>query len=409
MEEHIYINTSSTVSKRERNFGYWLLSIVLFVCGQHLRIPPATIKLTPFWKCVHTVHSALVLLSLFFFVSVAAAALVEHLGNFQHAIFIAAGFMGVLECLIRSVYTTLRKNKIEQIATKIQFGLDELESCDTKSFTKRLSKIISAFLVILLSFFSVALICNLITLFARIEAELAYDGRDVDTAVSFKIFRAFIDFCEFFNFRPSNLQSEIFMTFMYSLSFLSICRLVVSNILFCSWYLIIAKMYQQLTKNFTRALSTEKSLSDWIKHHSKITELTTEINRLTAPIVVVTVVFTGLQISITAFTVAKRWGVMDFVPYVAFAASSFQQIFIYCVLGQKIKTKIMALQHQIYNSPWLESSPVEQNAVLVIYAVASDKLKSSLPGSPFFSMSMEFFATAVGAIFTYFIVLIQLG
>jgi hypothetical protein len=103
-------------------FGYNLLVILHAVCGQLLEVYP-THKLNKCWKILIWLVEFLLVLSAVFCLSTAGYTIFRQRNEFKYALFVAAGFLGIFECLFRVVYTSMRRRKLENIFERMQTAL----------------------------------------------------------------------------------------------------------------------------------------------------------------------------------------------------------------------------------------------------------------------------------------------
>ncbi|CAB3376462.1 Hypothetical predicted protein [Cloeon dipterum] len=82
------------------------------------------------------------------------------------------------------------------------------------------------------------------------------------------------------------------------------------------------------------------------------------------------------------------------------------EIYLYCDSGHRIKLQRDALVDVVYHGPWLR---IEKKLIPVVHFLTLDCQRSfQVTGGPFFTLSLEFFASVVGVVFTYFIVAMQI-
>ncbi|CAB3380290.1 Hypothetical predicted protein [Cloeon dipterum] len=407
--------------------GPWLLYILHMLCGQHLRLPGAGGEFGGVRRVLMCLHAATISLATVYCTLSGSYALSKHLDNFGHSLYIATGFLGMAECLVRILYTVLRKSTIEHIAGKLHHALHQAQiDPEPEHFVRRTSKVTAVFLVTLFSSFGVAICSSYMTIFAQIGTLIdsyMQNGTQAEDAdllltkseeVSIEILEAWYYVQRFFKMWPYVALVKAYAAFVYAVSFLSLGRVVVSDILFYSWYATLNHLYRVLVDALPQALAADaaadrkKALADWIQHHHSLNQLLKEINSLTSPVIVIAVVLTGFRICILYFVLFKLADPTSIFLIMVYGLSSVQQVFVYSILGQRIKNNVTHLHAQAYKSAWVESDGTVQHATLMICTAASDKIGQSLPGAPFFSMSLEFMASMLSVVFTYFVVLFQL-
>jgi hypothetical protein len=81
--------------------------------------------------------------------------------------------------------------------------------------------------------------------------------------------------CHFFNLSPSVTLLKIYSALFFISNFLAIGRIIVSDVLFYSWYFIVLDQYQELSKclkETLRDVAPSSKLSEWIEHHHHVNE-----------------------------------------------------------------------------------------------------------------------------------------
>lgn len=62
------------------------------------------------------------------------------------AIYVAAGFLGIFECLFRVVYTAVRRRKLEDIFERMQVALNfSIKGLDKKPIVRKISRCVNLF------------------------------------------------------------------------------------------------------------------------------------------------------------------------------------------------------------------------------------------------------------------------
>ncbi|XP_065342615.1 uncharacterized protein LOC135941204 [Cloeon dipterum] len=404
------------------SFGYKLLSVLMVFCGQHLSIPPMDRKFSLCSRVLFSLHALIIGLVTVYCVVSSYLGFSAYLHkNFGFAVYIAAGFLGCLECLFRIVYTSIRKKKIEFVAARVHIALYHHNlGTDPQPFVTKMSRIISG----LIFFFFGSFFCTTVYMYFenywrlavlmehaatnKTQIELLVHGRGEFTI---ELLEAWMFAVQTMPFVPSPMQIKIVSALIFFFCYFAIGRVMLSDMLFYSWYSIIVHQYRQLRDTLGKVLhedAEKEKLEDWVKYHHTLNELLKEVNSLTSPVIIAAVVFTGLQVSIFSFSIIKLSDQMNGISFAIFGIMSMKQLVIYCVLGQKIKDVVSDVKAEAYKCPWVDNVEMKKHAALMVTA-ASNKDECNLPGAPFFSLSLEFLASMTSGVFTYFMVLIQLN
>ncbi|CAB3387685.1 Hypothetical predicted protein [Cloeon dipterum] len=419
MSLQFFVSMRKTVNS---SFGYKLLSVLMVFCGQHLSIPPMDRKFGMCSRVLFNLHALIIGLVTVYCVVSSYLGFSAYLHkNFGFAVYIAAGFLGCFECLFRIVYTSIRKKKIEFVAARVHIALYHHNlGTDPQPFVTKMSRIISGLIFFLFGLF----FCTTVFMYfenywrlADLMEHAATNKTQIELMVSergefsIELLEAWMFVVQTMPFLPSPMQIKIVSALIFFFCYFAIGRVMLSDMLFYSWYSIIVHQYRQLRDTLGKVLhedAEKEKLEDWVKYHHTLNELLKEVNSLTAPVIIAAVVFTGIQVSIFSFSIIKLSDQMNVISYTIFGIMSMKQLVIYCILGQKIKDVVRDVKAEAYKCPWVDNVEMKKHAALMVTA-ASNKDECNLPGAPFFSLSLEFLASMTSGVFTYFMVLIQLN
>jgi hypothetical protein len=96
-----------------------------------------------------------------------------------------------------------------------------------------------------------------------------------ENQLSIDTLEAWTYMCHFFKLWPSVTLLKIYSAVFYILNFLAIGRILVSDILFYSWYSIVLEQYRELSRCLKETLRDEvpgTKLREWIEHHHHVNE-----------------------------------------------------------------------------------------------------------------------------------------
>ncbi|KAF4516861.1 Odorant receptor 23 [Ephemera danica] len=322
--------------------------------------------------------------------------------GFKVTVFIATGAFGMIHTLSRAIFVLTRKRKIEEILVRLLI-------------IRQRSKIISNItrnISCLFIFYTVTYSFTIVLGFVAYEIE--YKTRNVNDTNENIIFlqEAVSNVNAMVEGMPNYMADVLIFITMTITSVFGIGKIISTDILFYSWYMQIQDQYRQLTKSFAKVLincdkGDMESATHWIQTHREINRLLARVNSITSPCITVSIVLSTIQICLVAYLIAKNTLItLHLAALLIFASLGLFQMFMYCNLGQKIRDQTAKLQEAVYSMPCLGSRRDTQYASLLICNAATERT-IPLPGAPFFALSLEFFASILGAVFTYFIVLLQ--
>jgi len=115
---------------------------------------------------------------------------------------------------------------------------------------------------------------------AEILVEFQKNGSFVDeqtllnNQVSIEIVEAWSYVCQIFKLWPSVTLLKFYAAFFYFINFLAIGRIIVTDILFYSWYFIVINKYKELARGLKIVLEEKDStkLKAWVEFHHYVNE-----------------------------------------------------------------------------------------------------------------------------------------
>ncbi|KAF4525333.1 Odorant receptor 25 [Ephemera danica] len=148
-------------------------------------------------------------------------------------------------------------------------------------------------------------------------------------------------------------------------------------------------------------------LDAWLNFQYRLARLTGKINATWSFLVVVLFFCTALTLCSLSYSAVKLspLGIVTYV-IIAHGLISVLPLFLYCHAGQNLRTQGEALAEMAFRGPWLHMKPALMPGVLLLALDCSRSFVAR--GGPFFTLSLEFFASVVGAVLTYLVVLLQM-
>jgi hypothetical protein len=139
-------------------------------------------------------------------------------------------------------------------------------------------------LVAVFGIFTAVLISNYIATLSQLEKmlEISMNGSQkfeasgmLENQIFMDTLEAWTYVCHFFNMTPSVTLLKIYSAFFFASNLLAIGRIIVSDVLFYSWYFIVLDQYQELSKclrDTLRDVVPSTKLREWIEHHHHVNE-----------------------------------------------------------------------------------------------------------------------------------------
>ncbi|KAF4526421.1 Odorant receptor 14 [Ephemera danica] len=333
--------------------------------------------------------------------------LIHALPHFAPSLLISLGVIGAVQSVFRTTVVLLKRKEIENIFLKLKVVVDGhiFPDIQTKTIKTALK-----YSYISVSIYIIGFITAMIFHSFSWQMQDDFIGRNENTTTIKSIIKhnALIS--------KSGYWEQLTYTILYYTVFLiSVGKIAATDLLFFSWYSLLIAEMDLLVKGINQLLCQPKSntmhcnLSTWLQFHQEIVRLMQRVSTVASPCAVLTIAVNTLHMCFLAYIVTKRYvDTLSMTVFMAFALLALLQSFFYCNIGQKIRNKVAELQQAAYAAPWLDSPRDTQHAMVMICSSATERAMP-LPGAPFFALSLEFFASVLGAVFTYFIVLLQIN
>ncbi|KAF4526422.1 Odorant receptor 15 [Ephemera danica] len=334
--------------------------------------------------------------------------LINAFSSFLVALYIFVALIGISHAAFRSAYIIIKRKNIRMII--YQFRRLVNEETFKKSQNKAIQKAFKRSYRTLFIDTIIYCLCLILHLILWIVKNIDTDEDETGLSLREVVIK----------YNPvsylSGINTKRLYCILYFITFfISIGKVVTTDLLFHSWYALIIEEMDLLMEGLKVLIRqseprvAQRNLNQWLLFHHQFMRVMQKVTTLTSPCIVVTIIVDILFVCILVYIVVKGIvGAFGMTVLLGFAFVSLIQAFLYCRIGQEIRNRIIKLQTVAYSAPWLGSPHNTQHAALMICGAATERAMP-LPGAPFFALSLEFFASTLGAIFTYFLVLLQLN
>nr|WGO81767.1 olfactory receptor 91 [Microplitis mediator] len=200
-------------------------------------------------------------------------------------------------------------------------------------------------------------------------------------------------------------QGIIFFGIIYWIACDTLFILLTSHI--CIHFMIISNDLNKLDDNYLKNNNeSSKLIGDLSRRHQKMFVLCQKIETLYSPIVLLTVLFNGVDLCFCIFTLDKELSEGHWVTVarsVTHALTLFIQILIYCEFSHVATQEISRVGEAIYNSSWIYFDKKIKKMLLIIMMRASKEYKFSTYG--ILILDREQFSNIVKTTMSYFTML----
>ncbi|XP_008560932.1 odorant receptor 47a-like [Microplitis demolitor] len=177
-------------------------------------------------------------------------------------------------------------------------------------------------------------------------------------------------------------QSILFFGAVYWIMWDTLFILLTSHI--CVHFMIMSNDFNNLHVNYDKNDNESfKSIEDLSRRHQKMFILCQKIETLYSPIILLTVVFNGIDLCLCIFALDKdlsngNWAKV--ASSVTHALTLFVQIVIYCEFSHVATEETSRISEAIYNSSWIYFDKKMKKMLLIIMMRASREYKFSVYG-----------------------------
>ncbi|CAB3373129.1 Hypothetical predicted protein [Cloeon dipterum] len=250
------------------------------------------------------------------------------------------------------------------------------------------------------------LICQIfILLGSQATFFLAMPSFDKDSqsfdSVEYEIFGGYLEYVDY-----TNIRVQIFTVANFLLNLFMWIKIYAMDCLIYFFIVLIAKEINLLRKNFSfRQFSSPscESFAKWTQQFESIKSFVVDFNDLFSNQIILAIFDQTLALCFTGYISAKYFTGTVVLAMATVFLNGFSQNLIYCVLGQSVVNEAEKLMSQLSSGTWSR-----QNMFPVCHVLLSTvKRNFTLCIGNFFTLNMEFFASVIGIVFTYFMILRQ--
>nr|QOI12086.1 Orco [Ips typographus] len=160
-----------------------------------------------------------------------------------------------------------------------------------------------------------------------------------------------------------------------------------------------------LTKK--QELLVRSAIKYWVERHKHVVRLVTAIGDAYGVALLLHMLTATIMLTLLAYQATKINGIN---PYAAttlgYLIYSLAQVFHFCIFGNRLIEESSSVMEAAYSCHWYDGSEEAKTFVQIVCQQCQKAL--SISGAKFFTISLDLFASVLGATVTYFMVLVQL-
>ncbi|CAK9805539.1 Odorant receptor coreceptor [Anthophora plagiata] len=145
----------------------------------------------------------------------------------------------------------------------------------------------------------------------------------------------------------------------------------------------------------------------WVERHKHIVRLVTAVGDAYGVALLLHMLTTTITLTLLAYQATKIHTVDTYAASViGYLLYSLGQVFMLCIFGNRLIEESSSVMEAAYSCHWYDGSEEAKTFVQIVCQQCQKAM--SISGAKFFTVSLDLFASVLGAMVTYFMVLVQL-
>ncbi|XP_066591214.1 odorant receptor coreceptor [Prorops nasuta] len=160
-----------------------------------------------------------------------------------------------------------------------------------------------------------------------------------------------------------------------------------------------------LTKK--QEMLVRSAIKYWVERHKHVVRLVTAIGDAYGIALLLHMLATTITLTLLAYQATKVHAVDVYAATViGYLLYSLGQVFLFCIFGNRLIEESSSVMEAAYSCHWYDGSEEAKTFVQIVCQQCQKAM--SISGAKFFTVSLDLFASVLGAVVTYFMVLVQL-
>nr|AIX97139.1 olfactory receptor 4 [Rhyzopertha dominica] len=160
-----------------------------------------------------------------------------------------------------------------------------------------------------------------------------------------------------------------------------------------------------LTKK--QELLVRSAIKYWVERHKHVVRLVTAIGDAYGIALLLHMLTSTIMLTLLAYQATKIDGVNTYAASVlGYLFYALAQVFLFCIFGNRLIEESSSVMEAAYSCHWYDGSEEAKTFVQIVCQQCQKAM--SISGAKFFTISLDLFASVLGAVVTYFMVLVQL-
>ncbi|XP_047511461.1 odorant receptor coreceptor [Pieris napi] len=145
----------------------------------------------------------------------------------------------------------------------------------------------------------------------------------------------------------------------------------------------------------------------WVERHKHVVRLVTSIGDTYGTALLFHMLVSTITLTLLAYQATKINGLNVYAfTTVGYLSYTLGQVFHFCIFGNRLIEESSSVMEAAYSCQWYDGSEEAKTFVQIVCQQCQKAM--SISGAKFFTVSLDLFASVLGAVVTYFMVLVQL-
>ncbi|XP_058116742.1 odorant receptor coreceptor [Anopheles ziemanni] len=154
-------------------------------------------------------------------------------------------------------------------------------------------------------------------------------------------------------------------------------------------------------------MMVRSAIKYWVERHKHVVRLVSAIGDTYGPALLLHMLTSTIKLTLLAYQATKIGGVnvygLTVIGYLCYALA---QVFLFCIFGNRLIEESSSVMEAAYSCHWYDGSEEAKTFVQIVCQQCQKAM--TISGAKFFTVSLDLFASVLGAVVTYFMVLVQL-
>ncbi|XP_067615939.1 odorant receptor coreceptor isoform X1 [Eurosta solidaginis] len=155
-------------------------------------------------------------------------------------------------------------------------------------------------------------------------------------------------------------------------------------------------------------MMVRSAIKYWVERHKHVVRLVAAIGDTYGGALLLHMLTSTIMLTLLAYQATKITGVNVYAfTVIGYLGYALAQVFHFCIFGNRLIEESSSVMEAAYSCHWYDGSEEAKTFVQIVCQQCQKAM--SISGAKFFTVSLDLFASVLGAVVTYFMVLVQLN